>query len=150
MMDAWKKIACAVDFSNPSRDAMEQAAALAKEHGASLVLVNVFQPPPVVTTDMLVDPSSGVFEASAREVEGLLAAWKADAERLSGGQVFVRRLSGDPAGEIVKLAGEQRLDLVVVGTHGRRGLAHLLLGSVAERVVREAPCAVLVVRRRAA
>lgn len=150
MPNGWKKIGCAVDFSDPSRAAMEQAAALAKEYGASLVLVNVFEPPPQMATDMLVTVDSGAFEASSHEVEGLLAGWKADAQRLSGGEVSVRRLSGDPASELVKLARELRLDLLALATHGRRGLAHLVLGSVAERVVREAPCSVLVVRRLAA
>lgn len=145
-MYAWRKIACAVDFSDPSRFAAEQAAALAREHGAALALVNVFQPPPAVAADMLESPAS---EAMAVEAEDLLASWKGDAERSSGGQVTVRRLSGDPAAALVKLAREGGYDLLVLGTHGRRGLSHLVLGSVAERVVRQAPCSVLVVRRKA-
>jgi nucleotide-binding universal stress UspA family protein len=54
---------------------------------------------------------------------------------------------GFPAEDIVRLATEVQADLIVVGTHGRRGLSHLLLGSVAERVIRTAPCPVLTVRR---
>ncbi|HET9598073.1 MAG TPA: universal stress protein [Anaeromyxobacteraceae bacterium] len=145
MASAWKKIACAVDFSVPSRVAMEQAAALAREHGASLALVNVFEPPPAVAADMLDSPLA--FEALATEAEELLAAWKADAARATGADVSVRRLTGDPAVALAKLAREGGCDLLVLGTHGRRGLGHLILGSVAERVVHEAPCSVLVVRR---
>jgi len=140
----WKWIACAVDFSEPSRAAMEQAASLAKEHGASLVLVNVFQPPPAVATDMIDSPAA--FEALASEAETLLATWRDEAQRACGSEVFIRRLVGEPAGALVKLARGGAVDLLVLGTHGRRGLAHLVLGSVAERVVREAPCSVLVVR----
>jgi len=56
------------------------------------------------------------------------------------------RRIGSPAEEILRLAGEAHADLIVLGTHGRRGLSHFLLGSVAERVLRQAPCPVLTVR----
>ena len=63
---------------------------------------------------------------------------------------FKHRLTiGDPAGEIVRIAGEEGVDMIVLGTHGRSGMARMLMGSVAETVVRRAPCAVLVYRAAA-
>jgi nucleotide-binding universal stress UspA family protein len=96
---------------------------------------------------MLVAPAD-VAETSLVELEKTMEMWRNEAERLVGRTVRSTVLPGDPTGEIVRLAREHAFDLTVVGTHGRRGLKRLVLGSVAERVVREAPCAVLVVRRR--
>lgn len=62
--------------------------------------------------------------------------------------VRIEVVAGDPASEILRRARTHGIDLVVVGTHGRTGLKHLVLGSVAERVVRQAPCPVLVVRSK--
>lgn len=85
------------------------------------------------------------YEALEAKVGELLAAWQGETQKtLSRVAVHVR--SEDPAGEIAQLASDLEAQLVVVGTHGRRGLRRLLLGSVAEGVVRRAPCPVLVVR----
>ncbi len=140
----WKKIFCAVDFADPSRAAMEQAADLAKRFEAELTLVHVLIPPPPAASDVLVS-SRGLAGAKAEEDEERLARWRADAERRAGRPARSRVLSGDPAGEIVRHAREERCDLLVVGTHGRTGIPRLALGSVAERVARRSPCPVLVV-----
>ncbi len=145
-MFEWKKICCAVDFAEPSRVAMEQAADLAKRFEAGLTLVHVLAPP----------AGSGVL-ASSREAAGVeakdheetLARWRADAERRAGRPTRSRVLTGDPAAEIVRLAREEHCDLLVVGTHGGKGIARLVLGSVAERVTRQSPCPVLVVHDHA-
>ena len=144
-MNGWRKIICAIDFSESSRLALEQAAELAGRSGAELTLAHVHVSPSHAAADVLVAAPEAAAVA-AHELELLLAAWRADAERLSGRPVRVALLSGDPAEQLVKLARESQCDLTVVGTHGRRGLRRLVLGSVAEQVVRTAPCPVLAVR----
>jgi universal stress protein A len=146
-MLARKKIGCATDFSTPSRLAMQEAAELARRLDAELELVHVHAPPPSAGTDMLLAPA-GAREMAVAELENTMAMWRSEAERLAARPVRSTVLPGDAALEIAQLARERPLDLVVVGTHGRKGLRRLVLGSVAERIVREAPCSVLVVRRR--
>ncbi len=145
-MLGWKKICCATDFSEPSRIAMLDAAELARRLEADLELVHVHTPPPM-GTDVLA-ANVAMPELALAELEETLARWRDEAERLLGRAVRSTVLSGDAAGEIVRLARERGLDVVVVGTHGRRGLKRFVIGSVAERVVREAPCVVIVARRR--
>jgi nucleotide-binding universal stress UspA family protein len=78
-----------------------------------------------------------------------LAKSKTEAQQLGVKEVATRLLTGVPWDEIVSAArSDSAVDLIVIGTHGRTGLAHVLLGSVAEKVVRHAPCPVLVVRGR--
>jgi nucleotide-binding universal stress UspA family protein len=144
----WKRICCAIDFGAPSRVALERAADLAKRFDAELTLVHVLVPPPPAASDVLVS-SRGVMAAEAEENEEMLPVWRADAERRIGRSVHARLLSGDAATEIVKHARGERFDLVVIGTHGRTGIPHLVLGSVAERVARQCPCPVLVVHDHA-
>jgi len=143
----WRRICCGTDFSESSRLAMLKAAGLARLLEGDLDLVHVHMPPPAMGTDMLVTPDD-TGELALVELEKTMAMWRTEAERLLGRTVRSTVLSGDAAGEIVRLAHVRAFDLIVLGTHGRRGLKRLVLGSVAERVVREAPCAVLVVRRR--
>jgi universal stress protein A len=142
----WSEICCGTDFSEPSRLAMLKAAELARRLECGLELVHVYTPPPAAATEMPVTPEA--FGAMALdELQKKMAMWRDEAERLVGRPVRSCVLAGDPASEIAGLARQRPFDLVVVGTHGRRGLKRLFLGSVAERVVREAGCAVLVVRR---
>jgi nucleotide-binding universal stress UspA family protein len=143
-MIEWKRICCAVDFEAPSRVAMERAAELAGRFEGELTLVHVLVRPPPAASDVLVSSRGAVAEEN-EEREERLPTWRADAERRAGRPVHARLLSGDPAVEIVRHAREERFDLVVVGTHGRTGIPHLVLGSVAERVARQCPCPVLVV-----
>ena len=141
----WKKICCAVDFSEPSWIAMEYAADLASRLRAELTLVHVRAPPPPAASDVLVS-SRGVAEIEAHRAEETLEVWRSDAETRAALPVRARMLLGDPALEIARFADEEGIDLVVLGTHGRSGLSRLLLGSVAERVLRHAPVPVLVIR----
>lgn len=138
----WKNVCCAVDFGDPSRAALEQAADLARFLGAELTIVHVTPPPPTVPADVLA-ATTGAVAPAVEEAEAL-ETWRAEAELRAGKSVRARLLGGDPAREIVRLVGEDGFDLVVVGTHGRTGLRRAVMGSVAERIVREAPCAVLV------
>jgi nucleotide-binding universal stress UspA family protein len=138
-----------VDLSEPSREALDEAADLARRTGAELDLVFVVVPPPQLATDMLVAPA-GAAQAVAEEEARTLARWRADAEARVDHPVSTHQpLASDPAAEIVRHAREHHADLVVVGTHGRTGLRRAVMGSVAERVVRSAPCPVLVARAHA-
>jgi nucleotide-binding universal stress UspA family protein len=143
-MPNWSAILCAVDFSPSSRDALEQAADLARRLDAELTLLHVIERPRVAGTDIL--PTTERADAEQRERERELEAWKQDAERTTGRPVRVALAVGSAPEEILRRAAEGGFDLVVTGTEARRGLRRMLLGSVAERVVRAAPCAVLVAR----
>jgi nucleotide-binding universal stress UspA family protein len=144
-MAQWTRICCPVDFSQTSRAALEEAADLARRHGAALTVLHVFEP--AVTGEMEASVPE-LLEATARELERKLAGWKLEAERLGAPAVEQAVISGVPGREIAAFASEGGYDLVVMGTHGRTGLRHLVIGSVAERVIREAHCPVLVVRPR--
>ena len=144
----WKKICCAVDLSEPSWLATELAAELAKESHSQLSLVHVHAPPPPAASDVLVS-SRAVLEDEEREAVERLEEWRRDAERHAHVPVRAVVRVGDPATEIVEYADEEGCDLVVVGTHGRGGIPRLVLGSVAERVVRHAHVPVLVARNHA-
>ena len=141
----WTRICCAVDFSETSRFAMLEAAGLARRFDAELTLLHVHEPSPMVATDLLVSPE-GVAEGAGAEVEQMLAGWGSDAERCAGKHVATVLRVGFPAVEILRHARERECDLIVMGTHGRKGLGRLVLGSAAEHVVRQAACSVLVVR----
>ncbi len=143
-MRAWLKILCAVDFSEGSRLALEDGAELARRFGAELVLVHVREPTRAVATEL--EPSPERLEQEAVELGRKLENWRREAERLAGREVRAVLVSGPAAAEIVRIAGAERFDLVVAGTHGRTGLGRLLVGSVAERLVRESPCPVLVTK----
>lgn len=144
-MIGWNRVCCAVDFSEPSRLAMLEAARLARRFGAELTLVHVDEVPLRVETDMLVVPGDlGVDRA--RRLAETLEVWRNEAAHVAERPTRAALLAGAPAHEIVRHARELRADLVVVGTHGRKGVERFFLGSVAERVVREAQCPVLVVR----
>jgi nucleotide-binding universal stress UspA family protein len=148
-MAGWKRICCAVDFSEMSRQAMHEASELARRFGAELTLLHVHEPPPALALDMLASPES-LAEQSCAEIEQALAGWRAEAEQGAGRYVAMALRVGAPAAEIVQYARGHQSDLLVLGTHGRSGIERLVLGSVAERVIRHAPCAILVVRAQVA
>lgn len=148
-MIGWKRICCAVDFGDPSRIAMAQAADLAKLLEAELVLVHVFTPPPASASDVLVS-SREIRNVDVEQQEEMLERWRTEAEHRAGRPTRARVLWGAPAAKIVQLAREEHCDLVVVGTHGRSGIPRVVLGSVAERVARQCECPVLVVHDHAA
>jgi len=142
------KIMCPVDFSPSSREALEAAATLARESNASLVLAHVWEPSQfAVSADFVLSPQ--VVHALFDTQEAELAKWKTIARQLGVQEIATCMLTGAPWDQIVLAArGDPAIDLIVMGTHGRTGLKHALLGSVAEKVVRHAPCPVLVARSR--
>lgn len=144
-MADWRRICCAAEFSESSRAALARAAELARGGGAWLGLVHVVTHSPDPTAEAPFAPPARPH-AGERDAGKELEALTADAERLRGAPVHAELLSGAPAAEIVRFARENGCDLLVLGTHRRHGLKRVLEGSIAERVVRDAPCDVLVVR----
>jgi nucleotide-binding universal stress UspA family protein len=127
------------DFSERSDWAFRLACSLARDYGAHLLIVHVIPTPVTVVGDAV---WAGPIAVDMDEVKNkLLRLVGPDPTRVE------RRLEeGDPANEILRLAREYHCDLIVMGTHGRRGLGRLLMGSVAEQVVRKAPCPVVTVK----
>lgn len=145
-----KKILVPIDFSEGSQAALELAATFAKTFGASLELLHVWAPPTMVPMPLVVVTSQAeqpmTLEELARTTAGTQMKDLVDPLKKQGLEVHSRVAIGTPAREIADLAGLGHFDLVVMGTHGRGLLGHALLGSVAEKVVRHAPCPVLTVR----
>ena len=147
-MIALSKILVATDFSEPSDAALAYGRELARSFGAQLTVLHVVDniQARAVGGDgfVFVDPElqPGIEASARRQVEGLVAV--DDRERPHSIAAIVT--SNNPAVAIVDYARGSAIDLIVIGTHGRGAVAHLLLGSVAERVVRSAPCPVLTVR----
>jgi nucleotide-binding universal stress UspA family protein len=144
----FKKILCAIDFSECSYAAMGTSAQLAAESGAALTLVHVWQPPIRTRNSaaLLADDLHAEFVA---ECEKALEKAKAQVMAQGAPRVETKLLAGVAWDCLVKeAASDPTYDLIVVGTHGRSGIDHVLVGSVAEKVVRHASCPVLVARRR--
>ena len=146
MTFAADKILCPVDFSEPSREAMHVAAEMSRKLDASLTLLHVVSLPSVGFPEV-------AFALPAAEmgtkVEEMLNEWRKEARSLGVHVVHIQTSVGTPYQEIVRIARDG-YGMIVVGTHGRTGLDHLLVGSVAEKIVRRAPCPVLTVRPQAA
>lgn len=142
----WKKILCPVDFSDGAQLSIETAVRVANEANAELVIANVLASPVYYVIEPIAFPAAFISDLAQAAEEGL-ARSKELAVRLGATRVSTQLLHGDAAHEIVELAKRDDFDLVVIGTHGRTGIKHALLGSVAEKVVRHATVPVLVVRR---
>ena len=138
-----------VDFSEDANQAVEYAIDLASKLGARVTLLHVIQSPPWGGVDMEVT----VPYAYSRFIQNLEAevahSMQACLERVTAGGLEgeVAVVHGIPFQEILDTAKTQQVDLIIMGTQGRTGLQHVLMGSVAEKVVRLAPCPVLVVRQ---
>lgn len=144
-----KKILCCVDFSENCKPARQLAMDYASALGASLAILNVINTR-VLRHPALVDLP--VYEEALQSVEeNARTALDAvgDECRKQVADVTVHSRTGIPASEIVLFAREESVDLIIMGTHGRTGFSHLLVGSTAETVVRTAHCPVLTVRSRA-
>lgn len=141
-----KKILFPTDFSEGSYNALPYAADMAKHYGAKLYLLHVIQDiaeatgwyVPHVSLDELY---RDMEKNAAKEID------RYGIEELRGIKDIERIVvKGRPYEEILKFAGENKADLIVIGTHGRKGLDRVIFGSTAEKVVRDAPCPVLSVR----
>jgi universal stress protein A len=152
-MHAVRKILVPVDFSDSSRLALAHAAAWAAPFGAKVDVLHVWQAPAFVPLPSLPETSptdATLVELVKKTAEQALDRFVADVTQRG---IAVREAlsePGSPAHTIVDVAKKGGYDLVVLGTHGHTGLAHALIGSVAERVVRHASCPVLTVPTPAA
>jgi universal stress protein A len=147
-----RKLLVPTDFSANSKKALIYAVRLAQRNNSSLILFHAFEPPGFVR-QLPQDYSYEFHEETMKQCD---TAMRRSAETLgmlseavkgSNIQIETSQRLGTPYEEIVKFAKEKEMDLIVIATHGYTGLNHFLLGSTAERVVRLAPCPVLVVRQ---
>ena len=146
MTQLFRKVLCPIDFSEHSLTALDVALKVVQQNDAALYLLNVapmpagaagFQPVPM-------DPYPYVEKDRREQLEKLAQ------ERIPATVRYEMLVtSGDPAERVLETARGRDADLIVMGTHGRKGLGHLVLGSVAERVVRESPIPVLTVHSTA-
>ncbi|MBI3849938.1 MAG: universal stress protein [Verrucomicrobia bacterium] len=140
-----KKILVPVDFSDCSNKALHYAIPFARQFDAELILLHVVQPyvpvpeMPTIDIGLLQSQMRGSGEKELKTLQRKVAGEVSS-------EIAVR--VGTPYMEIIKAVKELDVDLVILATHGRTGLAHVFLGSTAERVVRHAGCPVLVVRER--
>jgi nucleotide-binding universal stress UspA family protein len=146
------RILVPTDFSPGADAALNYARVIADKFGASLQLLHVMDDPVnsiMMSVDSLVpdvpELREAMFREAAKLLDGKLTADDRTKLHASGEAIF-----GADARSIVDYATTHSIDLIVMGTHGRTGMSHLLMGSVAEHVVRTAPCAVLTVREGAA
>ncbi len=151
----FQRILVPTDLSSESEVAFDPAVEFALASGGSILLVSVVQEAvnlrmAVLAHAAAVSPeidqvAEGLVESTRRKLEQ-----RAESLRAKGVEVRTLALEGlSPARALIEAAEREKIDLIAIGTHGRGGLKRLLLGSVAERVVREAPCAVLVLRGEA-
>jgi nucleotide-binding universal stress UspA family protein len=143
-----QQILCPVDFSDFSRHALDHAAAIAKWYDAALTVLHVVAPvlPPAIAPSAPLFPSV-VF--TAEDLEQFRQATEAFVrEEVGNINATAVAREGSVAAEVVRLADSLGCDLLVMGTHGRSGFEHLMLGSVTERIIRKAPCPVLTVPPR--
>ncbi len=137
-----KKIIFPTDFSHCGDAALKMATSLARDTGATLLIVHVEEPPIAYGGGEMY---YGVPEPASEDLLRMLQ----EVVPTDASVVYEHRLiTGDPSTAIAKLADEEKADLIVMGTHGRTGFTRLLMGSVAEAVVRRAPCPVLTYKQR--
>ena len=136
-----KTILHPTDFSEQAGYGFQMACALARDYGARLIVCHVYQPPPVVYGEFGAAPPP--LDETPESLRERLARVRPPEDEVD---VQHYLLEGDAAEEIVELARDSLCDLIVMGTHGRTGLGRLLMGSVAERVMRRAPCPVLTIK----
>jgi nucleotide-binding universal stress UspA family protein len=138
-----KKIMVPIDFSDCSQEALQYAGSLAQLFGAEVMLLHVIESPVYGVDLTLMQPgeTSDLRRKLSEMIEHAVDQMKAIGVTAEG-----RFVTGFPSVEIIKAVKEHGADLVVIGTHGRTGLAHILLGSTAERVIQRASCPVVTVK----
>lgn len=146
-MAAIKRVLCPTDLSDECRAAFEMACEWAAQFGAELHLLHVVaelsNPYPYLGPPF---NEAASWETMIRQkADAALDAWPIPG-RFKSLKVVRELRSGSPIANILQYAEEKKIDMIVMGTHGRHGFSHMLLGSVAEHVVRRAPCSVLTVR----
>jgi nucleotide-binding universal stress UspA family protein len=148
-MPRYERILCPVDFSESSEAAFRYALYLAEQFDGRVEVLHVYSTPVLLYPELVVwsdaDRTSlgAVMQQQAQEqMDSMLANLEPHLLQ----RVIPEVVLGEPVATVLERAEQRGYDVIVVGTHGRTGLAHLVLGSVAERIVRRAPCPVLTVR----
>lgn len=142
-MDVIRKIFVPTDFSPCSQEAVAYAAFLAAKFGAAIVLAHILEP----VVDPIALPAHAFSEGDLKKTDqGLECVARLWRER--GIQIETSLFRGRPETEIVGKAEEMECDLIVMGTHGRTGVVHLIKGSVSEQVIRTSPIPVLTLREQ--
>jgi universal stress protein A len=144
---AIKKILAPTDFSPASKKALEYALRFAGESHSEITLLHILESVVPLTFEGISMPAPAP-ETESSEAEESLKALVASARRRGGSKVRATFRRGIASHEIVEAAKELDVDLIVMATHGYTGWKHFAIGSTAERVVRAAPCPVLVVREK--
>lgn len=140
----FRTILCPTDFSEDSYLALEYARKFAELSGGTILVPHVIHIP----TESLYDEHGRWQSSEQLEKRAWELLHKVPAEKLSGyPHVELIVVWGNPVDELLRMTRERKVDLIVICTHGRSGLRHLLVGSVAENLIRHAPCPVFVVRR---
>lgn len=132
-----RKILFPTDFSHSGDAALHFATSLARDSGASLLIVHVEEPPVAYGGGEMY---YGIPEPATEDLKRMLEQVKPTDPNVPYEH---RLITGDPSTAVAKLAESEGVDLIIMGTHGRTGISRLLMGSVAEAVVRRAPCPVL-------
>lgn len=145
-MDPLQKILIPIDLSVRSQPVLELAAELCRKHEAAATLLHVWDPLQVSTphNEQLFNPRATVRDLSQLTLELETARQTLLAKGVSNVDISLEHGRADR--EILAFARHGHYDLIIMGTHGRTGLSHVLIGSVAERIVRRAPCPVMTVR----
>jgi nucleotide-binding universal stress UspA family protein len=148
-MFPFKKILCPTDFSDPSLCGLRMANEMASRFPTEILVLNVHKPIPQLPTPRM-EASDVVFDISAYEKQVAAASREnlaslADSVFTDDVNVRLEVRMGRPADEILQFAAEEGVDAILIATHGRTGLAHIVFGSVAEKVVRHAKCPVLTI-----
>jgi nucleotide-binding universal stress UspA family protein len=138
-----RRILIPTDFSPHARAALALGAEIARRFDASVLLLHAYPLPVITLPEGFVPVSAQALAEALTQMRSALDQQRAELKTHGVREVETLIVEGAAAAEIVRVAGERKMDLVVMGTHGRGAFAHALLGSVAERVVRKAPCPVL-------
>jgi nucleotide-binding universal stress UspA family protein len=143
-MIQFERILFPTDFSDSAENASQYVISLAKKYGSKIHVLHVVEPF-TYTSDFGIDYSAQYreMEVTAKRLIGEIIASLKKSSLDAEGAV----LSGEPFVEIIRYARQENADLIVMATHGRTGIEHVLLGSVAEKVVRKSPCPVLTVKK---
>ena len=143
----FSRILVPMDFSAPSDAALDYARGVAMRFGASLHLLHVADDPyrTLYGGEVFVPEIERLRRQIVSDAAGRLKG-RLTASDVTGFEATIDAIIGTPAGSIVEYAGGHGIDLIVMGTHGRSGMSHVLMGSITERVIRTAPCPVLTVR----
>jgi universal stress protein A len=139
------KILVATDFSEAATQVAQEALSIGAKLAAELLLVHVIDPTPYVLTADVGYSSAAIFENQERAAKAALSKLEAELHQ-AGARVSSLLLYGPPHERLIDAARSEQVHLIAMGTHGRGGLRHALLGSVAERVARTSPVPVLTVR----